>query len=302
MTSRQPLLKQFSDITGASSFDAEHFLEYCQYNLELAVSTYFDRQGGGQFGKPQSPGTGGGMGQNIQSYGQGQDAAFMQQLALLQMYEREKNRPKPTGEGKASVVVCEHVTPSGNKIQVRHGDMTEEDVGAIVNAANKHLDHASGLAGAIRIKGGPIIQQESDAYILKNGPLEEGAVVSLSSGNLKCKHVLHAVGPMWNGGQYGEPVYLSMCIRGCLDKANELKVTSISMPAVSTGIFKFPKPTCAEIMFNTVLHYFAEEKGKTTVNEVRFTNYDDDTVLVFKKEFEKRFGEVLDKPETKNQS
>jgi len=260
----------------------------------MAVAAYFDRQGV-PFGTAQPQPI-----SNMNSQNKQEDDFMKQQLAILQMFEREKNRPKPTGEGKSSVLVCEHITPSGSKIQVRHGDMTEEEVGAIVNAANKHLDHASGLAGAIRVKGGPIIQRESDDYIMRHGPLEEGAVVSLSSGNLKCKHVIHAVGPMWHGGQYGEPVFLSMCIRGCLEKANELKVTSLSMPAISTGIFKFPKPTCAVIMFDTVLHYFGETQNKTTLNEVRFTNFDDDTVFVFKTEFEKRFGDGKkgsDKPE-----
>jgi len=161
-------------------------------------------------------------------------------------------------------------------------------VGAIVNAANKYLDHASGVAGAIRKKGGPIIQAESDLYIAKHGALEEGTIVSLPAGNLKCQYVIHAVGPMWRDGKQGEDIFLSMAVRACLDKADELKLESISMPAISTGIFNFPKPICAEIMFNTTLNFISTIPN-STLKEIRFTNFDDDTVNIFKNQFEKLF-------------
>jgi len=227
-----------------------------------------------------------------------------QQAELLKFFQNQKPKQKHSGEGKQSQLIAEYSVPTGGKIQVRHGDMTEERVDAIVNAANKHLDHGSGLAGAIKEKGGFIIQAESDEYVDRNGPLEDGAVVALSSGNLPCKNVIHAVGPIWHGGNMGEGVFLSMCVRSCLDTANKLKAKSLSMPAISTGIFRFPKPTCAEIMFDTVLHYFKEtKKEERTLSEVRFTNFDDETVYTFKTEFEKRFGVVSDEtkiPEQKD--
>jgi len=207
-----------------------------------------------------------------------------------------KIKKKPSGENKPSVVISEHVLKEGIKIQVRHGDITEEVVGAIVNAANKYLDHASGVAGAISKKGGPIIQSESDMYIAKNGALEDGAVVSLSAGNLKCRYVIHAVGPIYHDGKQGEDIFLTMAIRGCLDKANELKLESISIPAISTGIFKFPKPLCAEIMFNTTLNFISTVPN-STLKEIRFTNFDEDTVNIFKNQFQKLFSST---PEKKN--
>jgi len=217
-----------------------------------------------------------------------------QQMAMMAAFEK-KQQSKPSAENKPSVIIHEHITPEGIKIQIRHGDLTEEVVDVIVNAANKHLDHASGVAGAINKKGGPMIQIESDQYISKHGPLEDGASVVLGAGKLKCKHVIHAVGPIWYDGQRGEPVFLSMAIRSCLDQAHGLKLTSISIPAISTGIFKFPKPACAEIMFDTVLS-FIESNKNTTLKEIRFTNYDDDTVNIFKKEFEKRYANTNNAP------
>jgi len=195
----------------------------------------------------------------------------------------------PTGEGKKSNLLSQ-LKVTDVSIQVRHGDMTTEDVDAIVNAANSSLDHASGLAGAIIKKGGDIIQQESDVYVSKNGKIEEGGVVVTGAGKLPCKNVFHAVGPMWHGGNEGEEIILGMCVRSCLEKADELKLTSISLPAISSGIFGFPKEKCATIMFDMVQTYVKEKQGVTGLKEVRFTNFDDRTVDIFNSECMKLGG------------
>jgi len=166
-------------------------------------------------------------------------------------------------------------------VEVCHGDMTEENVDCIVNAANSSLDHASGLAGAIVKKGGQVIQQQSDAYVAKNGKVDEGGVVVTAAGNLPCKHVLHAVGPMWHGGFQGEEVLLGLTVRNCLEKADNMHLQSISIPAISSGIFGFPKEKCAQIMIEMVVQYFAECAGKSFLKQVRFTNFDDRTVDIF---------------------
>jgi len=200
----------------------------------------------------------------------------------LQGFGEVKKGP-PSGEGKKSGLKAE-LKESGISIQVRHGDMTTEDVDAIVNAANSSLDHASGLAGAIIKKGGYSIQNESDNYVAKHGKVEEGGVVVTKAGNLPCKHIFHAVGPMWHGGNQGEDILLGMCVRSCLEKAEELKLTSISLPAISSGIFGFPKEKCATVMFEMVRAYAKENQGKTSLTEIRFTNFDDRTVDIFEKE------------------
>jgi len=192
----------------------------------------------------------------------------------------------PSGEGKKSNMKVE-LKEGEVTIQVRHGDMTTEEVEAIVNAANSSLDHASGLAGAIIKKGGKVIQDESDLYVAKNGKVDEGCVVVTSAGKLPCKYVFHAVGPMWHGGKEGEEVILGMTVRSCLEKADELKLKSISISAISSGIFGFPKEKCATIMFEMTRSYVKEKQGKSTLKEIRFTNFDDRTVDIFEKECKK---------------
>jgi len=189
----------------------------------------------------------------------------------------------PSGEGKKSQSIST-LKVGDSTIAVRHGDMTEELVDCIVNAANSSLDHASGLAGAIIKKGGDIIQHESDMYVAKNGKLEVGGVAVTTSGRLPCKHILHAVGPTWRGGNEGEEIFLQMTVRTCLDKAEELKAASISLPAISSGIFGFPKEKCATIMFDIAVQYIKEKGSKTTLKEIRFTNFDDKTVDLFNAE------------------
>jgi len=203
-------------------------------------------------------------------------------LREMQGFGDVKKGP-PSGEGKKSTVKSE-IKEGEVSIQVRHGDMTTEDVDAIVNAANSSLDHASGLAGAIIKKGGKVIQDESDLYVAKKGKVDEGGVVVTSAGKLPCKYVFHAVGPMWHGGKEGEEIILGMTVRSCLEKADELKLTRISLPAISSGIFGFPKEKCATLMFEMARSYAKETKGKSTLKEIRFTNFDDRTVDIFEKE------------------
>jgi len=169
---------------------------------------------------------------------------------------------KPVAEGKQSTIRIEKDI-KGVKLQVRIGDMTEEKVDAIVNAANSSLDHASGLAGAIVKKGGKSIQDESDYYVASKGRLEEGGIAVTKAGNLPCKWVIHAVGPVWHGGVAGEEMMLSVAIRGCFEHADKLGCTSIAIPAISSGIFGFPKDKCAQILFEMAESYISTEKKLT---------------------------------------
>lgn len=108
------------------------------------------------------------------------------------------------------------------------------------------LMSVAGLAGSIRKKGfverisslsfsGEMVQIESDIHIAENGPLKEGEVVALGGHELKCQHVIHAVGPMWNGGTSGETEALIKCVENCLISANKLSCKSVALPAISTG-------------------------------------------------------------------
>lgn len=158
------------------------------------------------------------------------------------------------------------------------GDITIEVVDAIVNAANEHLQHGGGVAWKISKKGGSSVQKESDEWIRKHGPVSHAHPAWTSGGLLPAKYIIHAVGPIWGDGD--EDRKLSDAVRGSLRVADELKCASISMPAISTGIFGFPKERAAGIIFNSLDNYF-KTQANSTVKLVRLVLFDDATVQAF---------------------
>jgi len=188
-----------------------------------------------------------------------------------------------------SILKFEHVTSCGQKIQVRQGDITEEDTDAIVNAANEYLAHGGGVAGAVSRTGGPTIQKESNQWVKKYGRVKTGNVAVTRAGYMICRCVIHAVGPVWNGGKSNEENLLALSVKNSLKKADELKLKSIALPAISSGIFGFPKDLCAKIMFSNVIAFCAKHPD-TSLKEIRFTNFDYLTVNIFGTEFTKIFG------------
>src|SRR5512147_2528060 len=117
-------------------------------------------------------------------------------------------------------VLQEAVLPSGKRIQIVQGDITAESVDAIVNAANRHLQHGGGVAGAIVRKGGAGIQAESDAWVRAHGPVPYGEPAYTAAGRLPCRFVIHAVGPVWGEGQEDEK--LTAAVAGSLRLADRL--------------------------------------------------------------------------------
>jgi len=158
-------------------------------------------------------------------------------------------------------------------------DITERNVDAIVNAANSYLNHGAGVAEAIVRKGGDIIQEESD----KIGYVSVGSAASTTSGRLHCKSVIHAVGPQMGEGD--EDDKLKSAIRSILKLATEKKFKSISMPAISSGIFGFPKDRCAKILIDESKK-FVKENQDTSLQLIEFCIYDDKTYNYFQKEFD----------------
>jgi len=128
-------------------------------------------------------------------------------------------------------------------IELTKSDITSLSVDAIVNAANEALQLGSGVAGAIRQKGGPAIQEECD----KIGTCAVGQAVVTRAGKLKAKWVIHAVGPVWKGGNYGEEMLLASAVLQALRRGEDIGATSVALPAISTGVFGFPLPMAAEI-------------------------------------------------------
>ena len=183
------------------------------------------------------------------------------------------------------VILCTKKKSSGVLLRIIQGDLTEEHSDAIVNAANQHLQLGEGVAGAIRKKGGAGIQEQCDAI----GAIPAGRAVATTAGTLSNKYVIHAVGPVWQGGNQQEDDLLASAIRSALQIANELHLESISFPAISSGIFGFPKSRCVEIMLSAIDKFLVNEN--TSLTEVRCTNIDSATANIFYKEFKKRFGD-----------
>ena len=164
---------------------------------------------------------------------------------------------------------------NGKVVKVVLGDITEEEVDAIVNAANSHLKHGGGVAGAIVRKGGKVIQEESDRI----GYCPVGKAVYTSAGKLKAKYVIHAVGPRWGEGD--EEDKLRSAVRSALEVATQLGLKSVALPAISTGIFGYPKEEGTRVILDEVLKFLKEKE--TTLEEVRLTNIDEETSNLFLK-------------------
>lgn len=181
-----------------------------------------------------------------------------------------------------SRLISEKNLPSGQTLQIAQGDITLEQVDAIVNAANEQLQHGGGVAWSIVRRGGDVIQQESDAWIRKHGPVPHSRPAWTSGGSLPSRFVIHAVGPVWGDGD--EDKKLADAVSGSLRVADELKCASIAFPAISTGIFGFPKNRAAGIMFKTINNYFIENESGLKI--IRLVLWDDETVKVFSSNWE----------------
>ena len=182
-----------------------------------------------------------------------------------------------------NTISAEKKLPSDQIIQIVQGDITTEDVDAIVNAANEHLQHGGGVAWAISKKGGPTIQKESDDWIRQHGPVIHSHPAWTSGGLLLAKYVIHTVGPVWGDGD--EDNKLVGAVTGSLHVAEELKLSSIAMPAISTGIFGFPKERAAKIIFSTIEKYFVENPS-SGLKIVKLVLFDQPTVDVFIKSWQ----------------
>ncbi len=166
-------------------------------------------------------------------------------------------------------------------LKIVHGDLTEQKADAIVNAANSQLAHGGGVAGAIVRKGGRIIQEESNQL----APVTVGQNAVTSAGSLPARFVIHAVGPVW--GEGNEEAKLFSAFQNALAKASDLGCTTISIPAISSGIFGFPKKRCSQIFLDSLEQFFTENT-ESSLEEVRAVNIDRETYEIFLKEAQKR--------------
>jgi len=163
-------------------------------------------------------------------------------------------------------IVREGNLPGERRLQIVRGDLTEEQVDAIVNAANAQLQHGGGVAGAISRRGGPQIQDESNTWVRRFGPVLHARPAHTHAGKLPCRYVIHAVGPVWGSGD--EDAKLAAAVQGSLQVAGQLGLISIAMPAISTGIFGFPVERAARVMLQAVRSHF-EENPSSSLEIVR---------------------------------
>ena len=133
---------------------------------------------------------------------------------------------------------------SESRIELVQGDITQQEVDAIVNAANSALAGGGGVDGAIHATAGPSVMEETNRRYPDGCPT--GSAVPTTAGNLQAKHIFHAVGPIWRGGTQGEPSLLKSAYQTCLDLAEEHNCDSIAFPAISTGVYGYPMDLAAE--------------------------------------------------------
>jgi O-acetyl-ADP-ribose deacetylase (regulator of RNase III) len=156
------------------------------------------------------------------------------------------------------------------------GDITRVKADAIVNAANSSLMGGGGVDGAIHRAGGPAILAECRALRQGNYPdgLPAGEAVETTAGSLPARYVIHTVGPVWHGGRSGEPQKLASCYRSTLELAARLGLESIAFPAISTGVYGYPREEAARVVWRAVSDFLASSGVPQTVSLVFYSEDD----------------------------
>jgi O-acetyl-ADP-ribose deacetylase (regulator of RNase III) len=157
------------------------------------------------------------------------------------------------------------------KLSLIQGDITLQATGAIVNAANSGLMGGGGVDGAIHRAGGPAILEECKKIVARQGQLPAGKAVITTAGNMKSKHVIHTVGPIWRGGNQGEPELLAGAYRESLKLAAGNKLASVSFPSISTGVYGYPVDKAARIAIKEVIAFLS---APSSIKEVIFVLFD----------------------------
>jgi O-acetyl-ADP-ribose deacetylase (regulator of RNase III) len=159
------------------------------------------------------------------------------------------------------------------RIRLVQGDITNMETDAIVNAANSSLMGGGGVDGAIHRRGGPKILEECEKIRATTWPqgLPTGKAVITGAGNLKARHVIHTVGPVWHGGSHGEPELLAQAYQNSLSLAVSKGLKTIAFPSISTGAYRYPVEDAAEIALKTVKEFLENEDNLDEVVLVLFS-------------------------------
>ena len=163
-------------------------------------------------------------------------------------------------------------------VDLTRGDITRESVDAIVNAANSGLLGGGGVDGAIHRVGGPAILEECRRIRDARGPLPAGEAVITGAGRLPSRHVIHTVGPVWEGGTRGEPETLARCYRNALALAAGHGLKSVAFPSISTGAYGYPVASAAAVALGAVRDVLA---GGSSLELVRFVLFSPSDLAVY---------------------
>ncbi len=164
-------------------------------------------------------------------------------------------------------------------LELIQGDITKAQVDAIVNAANSALVGGGGVDGAIRRAGGDAIEEACAEIRAREGGCPTGKAVITTGGDLYAKYVIHTVGPVWDGGNSGEPELLASCYQESLQLAVENSVQSVAFPSISTGIFGYPTEKAADVALTAVRDFV--EQGDNAPASVQFVLFDDATYTCY---------------------
>lgn len=167
------------------------------------------------------------------------------------------------------------------RIQIIKGNIIEQQIDAIVNAANSSLMGGGGVDGAIHRAGGPAILEECRKIIAKQGRCPTGEAVITTAGLLPAKYVIHTVGPVWAGGKNDEANKLSNCYKNSLQLALEFKIETIAFPNISTGIYGYPKEEAAKIAIETVSEYL-QGQNESFISKVYFVCFDEENYELYR--------------------
>jgi O-acetyl-ADP-ribose deacetylase (regulator of RNase III) len=176
------------------------------------------------------------------------------------------------------------VVVNKTKLILIQGDITRQVTDAIVNAANSSLMGGGGVDGAIHRAGGPAILEECKKIVAQQGRLPTGKAVITTGGDLKARHIIHTVGPIWHGGNCGEADLLASAYWESLTLAVTSRLKTISFPSISTGAYGYPVDSAAEVALQTVINFLEKE---VSLQEVVFVLFDNRTCEVYIKEMER---------------
>uniref|UniRef100_A0A8C4TQ10 Poly [ADP-ribose] polymerase n=1 Tax=Falco tinnunculus TaxID=100819 RepID=A0A8C4TQ10_FALTI len=218
-------------------------------------------------------------------------ASVKQEFKCLIRLEEQSERLEEQQENSNTGESYTQVTIGGIVIAVYKADLCTYPVDVVVNASNEDLKHIGGLAEALLKVAGPELQQECDELVKKNGSLQPGCAVITGPGKLPCKNIIHAVGPRWRKDEAEKCVFLlRKTVKKSLQLAETYNHRSIALPAISGGIFGFPRELCTYSIVSSVKETLEESMGDSSLKEVHLVDVAQDNIRAFSKALREVFS------------